>query len=53
MRGKCTSPSSITAQDYVIFANEKFDTKGYNELCSLLYTVPDIWSTQEAPPYQT
>ncbi|ERL86555.1 replication protein A 14 kDa subunit A [Dendroctonus ponderosae] len=49
VRGECTSRNSIKALDYVIFANEKFDAKGYNELCSLLYAVPDIWSTEGAP----
>ncbi|XP_050296161.1 uncharacterized protein LOC126736017 [Anthonomus grandis grandis] len=35
----------ILADNYIIFNNENFDSKSYNELCKLLYSVPDIWKT--------
>lgn len=36
---------AVNAEDYVIFGNEKFDEKGHNMLCNLLYSVPNIWET--------
>ncbi|CAG9769616.1 unnamed protein product [Ceutorhynchus assimilis] len=36
--------TEIEAREFVCFDNEDFDCKGYNELCSLLYLVPNAAS---------
>lgn len=35
----------LNADDFVIFSNAKFDAKAYNKLCTLLSSVPNLWST--------
>ncbi|XP_030757178.1 replication protein A 14 kDa subunit-like [Sitophilus oryzae] len=37
---------SINADDYTIFSNKDFDVKSHNYLCSLLYSVPNIYQTE-------
>ncbi|CAH0554974.1 unnamed protein product [Brassicogethes aeneus] len=36
---------SVMADDFIIFNNEKMDVKAHNTLCTLLYSVPNIWNT--------
>ncbi|CAH1115441.1 unnamed protein product [Psylliodes chrysocephalus] len=35
--------NGVTADEYVIFDNEKFDAKGYTAMCQILNQVPKLW----------
>ncbi|XP_044754304.1 uncharacterized protein LOC123313472 [Coccinella septempunctata] len=38
---------AITASNLIVFENTDFDAEGHNTLCSLLQSIPNLWSTQK------